>query len=141
MNKLSSHNLKTAKKDGVKTTGNAFKGGLASPVKVNSTNLYIDKGSRSFDELIEHVQEGLYITNLEGMHAGANSITGDFSLAAQGKLIENGELSRGVKQITVAGNFFDLLKDIEEVGADLKFGIHGTGSPSVVIKELSIAGE
>lgn len=135
------HNLKTAKKDGVETTGNAFKAGLAAPVKVNSTNLYIDKGNKAFDELVEYIVDGLYITDLEGMHAGANAITGDFSLAAQGKLIENGKLTRGVKQITVAGNFFEVLKSIEEVGTDLRFGMFGTGAPSIVIKELSVAGE
>lgn len=135
------HSLKTAKKDGVETTGNAFKAGLAAPVKVNSTNLYIEKGSKSFDELVGYIGDGLYITSLEGMHAGANAITGDFSLAAQGKLIENGKIARGVKQITVAGNFFELFQSVEEVGTDLKFGMYGTGSPSIVIKELSVAGE
>lgn len=134
------HNLKTAHKEGVKTTGNASKGSIASPVKVASTNLYIEKGELSLEELLVQVGSGLYITDLEGIHAGANAITGDFSLAARGILIEDGRLTRGVKQITIAGNFFELLKQIEEVGNDFEF--KGTiGSPSVLVKEISVAGE
>lgn len=134
------HNLKTAHKEGVQTTGNASKGSIAAPVKVDSTNLYIEKGSVSLEELLAQAQNGIYITSLEGIHAGANSITGDFSLAARGVLIEEGKLTRGVKQITIAGNFFELLKQIEEVGSDFKF--RGTiGSPSILVKEISVAGE
>ena len=81
------------------------------------------------------------ITDFAGLHSGANSITGDFSLAAKGFYIENGIKVHPVEQITVAGNFFNLLKDIEEIGSDLKFPMSSVGSPSIVIRELSVAGE
>ena len=76
-----------------------------------------------------------------GLHAGANSITGDFSLAAKGFMIEDGKKTFPIEQITVAGNFFKLLKDVEEVCSDIKFPMSSFGSPSVLISELSIAGE
>ena len=87
------------------------------------------------------VKDGVIITEFAGLHSGASAITGDFSLAAKGFMIENGKKSFPVEQITVAGNFFTLLKDIEEVGSDLKFPMSSIGCPSVVVKELSVAGK
>ena len=135
------YNLKTAHKAGIKSTGNGFKGSYASVVGVSDTNFYINPGEKSFEELCKDVKEGVIITEFAGLHSGASAITGDFSLAAKGFMIENGKKSFPVEQITVAGNFFTLLKDIEEVGSDLKFPMSSIGCPSVVVKELSVAGK
>ena len=135
------HNLKTANKARVKSTGNGFKSSYASPISVSPTNFYIEPGINSLEEIIKKINKGLIITDFAGLHSGANSITGDFSLAAKGFYIENGTKTKPVEQITVAGNFFTLLKDVEEIGNDLKFPMSSVGSPSILIKELSIAGE
>lgn len=135
------YNLKTANKAGVKSTGNGFKGSYASIVGISATNFYIEPGNKSFDELCEEVKDGVIITEFAGLHAGASYVTGDFSLAAKGFMIENGKKTFPVEQITVAGNFFTLLKDIETVGSDLKFPMSSIGSPSVIVKELSVAGK
>ena len=135
------HNLKTANKAGVKSTGNGFKASYASPISVSPTNFYIEPGVNSLEEMTKKIDKGLIITDLAGLHSGANSITGDFSLAAKGFYIESGVKTHPVEQITVAGNFFTLLTDIQEVGNDLKFPMSSVGSPSIMIKELSIAGE
>lgn len=135
------HNLKTANKAGVKSTGNGFKASYASPISVSPTNFYIEPGINSLEEMTKKINKGLIITDFAGLHSGANSITGDFSLAAKGFYIEDGIKTHPVEQITVAGNFFTLLNNIEEIGSDLKFPISSVGSPSIIIKELSIAGE
>lgn len=135
------HNLKTAHKAGVKTTGNGFKSSYASSVEVSESNLYLQKGEKSLEELMKEIDEGLIITDLAGLHSGANAISGDFSLAAKGFYIKNGKKSFPVEQITVAGNYFDLLKNIVEVGSDLIFPMSSVGSPSVIVEGLSIAGE
>ena len=132
------HNLKTAAKDGVKSTGNAS-GGYRSPIKVSPKNLYVKPGNISRGELIKQAGEGLYITDLSGLHSGTNSVSGDFSLLAEGFIIENGAITRPVEQITVAGNFFDLIKNISGVADDLRWS--GVGSPAVLIDELEVAGE
>ena len=129
------HSLKTAKKQGVKTTGNASLGGVAP------SNFYFAPGEKSLEEMAKAMGHGLIITNLAGMHAGANQISGDFSLGAKGYLVENGEIGRSVRQITVAGNFFAMLKDIVETGSDFEFTSGGAGAPSVWVKGLSVAGE
>ncbi|MBB6714156.1 TldD/PmbA family protein [Clostridium gasigenes] len=135
------HNLKTANKENKTTTGNGFKASYASPVGVSPTNFYIEPGDKTFDELLEEVGEGLIITDFAGLHSGANSITGDFSLAAKGFYIKDGKKAFPVEQITVAGNFFKLLKDINRIGTDLKFPMSSVGSPSVIVNELSVAGK
>ena len=138
------HNLKTARKQGVETTANASRPGYAAPVGVAPTNFYFKPGALSFDEMVARVGDGLLITELAGMHAGANPITGDFSLAAKGFRIENGKLAEAVAQITVAGNFYDMLKDIEAVGSDFEMGRpwHTCfSSPSLLIGQLSVAGK
>ena len=135
------HNLKTANKAGIKSTGNGFKSSYASAISVSPTNMYIEPGVSSLEDMSKKIDKGLIITDFAGLHSGANSITGDFSLAAKGFYVENGIKSKPVEQITVAGNFFTLLSDIEEIGNDLKFPMSSVGSPSILVKELSIAGE
>ena len=135
------HNLKTAYKGNTKSTGNGFKSSYASPVGVSPTNFYIEKGEKSLEELMSEVKEGLLVTEFAGLHSGANSITGDFSLAAKGFYIKNGKKDFPVEQITIAGNFFDVLKNIVQIGNDLKFPMSSVGSPSVKVEGLSVAGE
>lgn len=127
------HNLKTAKKDNVASTGNGF-GGIAP------TNLYIKPGKAVKDDVIKSMKKGLIINRLEGTHSGTNAISGDFSLQASGFLVENGEIVRPVALITVAGNYLTLLQEVTEVCNDLRFGFSFIGSPSIKIKKLMVSG-
>ncbi len=135
------HNLKTANKANTKSTGNGFKGSYATTVSVSPSNFYIEKGDASFDDILKTIGDGLLITDFAGLHSGANAITGDFSLAAKGFYIKDGKKDYPVDQITVAGNFFNLLKQIDVVGDDLKFPLSSIGSPTVIVKGLSVAGK
>lgn len=132
------YNLKTANKAGKKSTGNGYRG------NISTTNIVFENGDRSFDELCKFVGDGLYITDLAGLHAGANEISGDFSLLCEGYLIKDGKVSKPVEQITVADNFFNVLKKIAAVGND-QFSHPGKNGemfcPSVVVKNVSVSGE
>ena len=137
------HNLKTANKQGVATTANASRPGYAAPVGVAPSNFYFKPGEADFDALLERMGDGLLITDMQGMHAGANPITGDFSLAAKGFAVRGGKLAEPVAQITIAGNFYEVLSAVEAVGSDLEFHAPGAscfGSPSLLVKQLSVAG-
>jgi PmbA protein len=137
------HNRKTARKDGVASTGNGFKAGLKASVGISPTNCYIEPSDTGLDSLLaglEPSKTGLLIDDLEGLHAGANAVSGDFSLSASGFLIEGGRKGRAVEQIVVAGNFFSLLKDILAVGSDISFK-GSISSPSVLVKSLSVSGQ
>lgn len=137
------HNLKTAHKQGVETTGNASRG-YSSAVGVAPTNFYFQPSDLTEAQMLEKLGDGLLITDVAGLHAGANAISGDFSLSAKGFRVRGGKRAEAVKRITVAGNFYQMLKDISAVGGDLKFDLgYGSqfGSPSLLISNLSIAGK
>lgn len=136
------HNLKTANIDKVKSTGNAAKGSYKSSVEIAPSNLCFESGDSSLENLIAPIENGIYLNSVQGLHAGINSISGDFSLQCSGYSVQNGKMTKPVSQITVSGNFFELLKTIDGVGNDfLDFPLNdGTASPSIRIKELSISG-
>ncbi|MBB4823269.1 PmbA protein [Sporosarcina luteola] len=133
------HNRKTAKKDGVESTGNAVKGGFRSPVGVGPYNLYLEPGNSSLDEIIADTDKGILIVELQGTNAGINFTAGDFSLAAIGFLIENGTIVRAIDQFTVAGNVFELLNDVSAIGNDLRFRSAIT-LPSLKVNGLQVSG-
>ncbi|MBQ2947977.1 MAG: TldD/PmbA family protein [Clostridia bacterium] len=130
------HNRKTAKKAGTKTTGNAAGAGRIAP-----SNLFIAPGDQPLSALVASAGDGLLVTEVSGLHAGANPVSGDFSLLARGFEICGGEIRRAVEQITVAGNFYQLLRDVTAVGDDLLFEGSPVGCPSVAVRLLNIAGE
>ena len=136
------YDLKSAYKAGRHSTGNGFRSGSA--VAEMPTNLVVETGDKSFDELLEEVGDGIILTDLSGLHAGVNAISGDFSLLCEGYLIENGKKGRPVEQITVAGNFYEVIKSIKSVGNDIINVPSGEGeffTPSVYIESLAISGD
>lgn len=136
------HNLKTAKKDGVETTGHAHRRSYQGSVEVSPSNFYIEPSNQTYEQLYLEFGEGIIITDLAGLHSGADPISGDFSLAADGYYVKDGRIIGPTKQMTVAGNFFEVLQDIEGIGNDLLFSpmsFNGyIGSPSLKIKSLAI---
>jgi len=81
------------------------------------------------------------VTDLAGLHAGLDSVTGDFSLQCQGYLVKNGRKDRSVNLITIAGNYLDLMKQVTAVGNDLEWKTHTCASPSIAFAELAVSGE
>lgn len=136
------YNLKTANMAGRKTTGNASKAGYDSPVAVRPFTMYLAPGEKTEEELLAPIGKGVYITSLGGLHAGANPISGDFSLQSSGFMLEGGKKTTFVKSFTVAGNFYELLKNITDIASNLETpGMGSFGSPSVRVDGLSIAGK
>ena len=132
------YNLKTAYKDGVSSTGNGVKGSYKGTVGISSFNLYIKPSSKSFDKMIENIKEGIFITDFAGLHSGLNTISGDFSLAGEGFYIKDGKIDKPLNQITISGNFFELLKNIRDIANDIKFSFSSVGSPSIMVEGLKV---
>ena len=139
--KMFLHNQKSAAMMNTESTGNGFKHGYASSVGISPTNFYIEKGYISFEELCKEMNHGLIIDELNGLHAGLNPISTDFSLQASGYVVENGEIVRPVNLITVAGNFLNMMKKIENLSNDNYDSLSGVSSPSILFDNLSISGE
>lgn len=116
-----------ARKLGLKTTGNA--GG--------PSNLYMEAGEHSPDEIISGVDNGLYLTSMSG--PGANWSTGDFSQGAQGIWIRGGKLAEPVSEFTITGTFAQLLSGIVMVGSDLEWR-GSINCPTLRIDSITVSG-
>jgi PmbA protein len=127
-----------AKRDSVTSTGNAARSRYKSMPAVGVTNLYIEKGERTLDELIGEVSDGLFITELLGAHT-INSVSGDFSVGASGLRIEGGKPCYPVRGMAISGNLMDLFSKVESCGSDLRF-IGSIGAPSILFSELEVSG-
>ena len=140
------YNLSSAAKAGVASTGNGRKANYAASISAMPYNLYLEKGGAGTrEDVFKAVGDGIYVTALNGIHAGANPVTGDFSLASEGFLIEGGEKKHVVKNFTISGNYYELLKKITLVGDDLEFANPKFGccygAPTVMVKGISVAGK
>jgi PmbA protein len=127
-------NSYTARKLGLKSTGNAGRG-LSGAPGVEAGNLYIEAGPYSPDEIIKSISKGLLITELLGF--GVNIVTGDYSRSAGGIWIENGELTFPVQGVTIAGNLKEMLNSIEMIGNDLDFR-GSVVAPTLLIGRMTI---
>ncbi|MBQ7099012.1 MAG: TldD/PmbA family protein [Oscillospiraceae bacterium] len=131
------YNRMYAKLLGKQTTGNA-----SSATSIEPKGLYIAPGTLSNEELLRKLGDGLYLTSLQGLHAGANVQSGDFSLQADGFLVKDGVKASPIKNFTVAGNFFQLLKQVADVSSEVKFGVGSDfGAPDVLFNGLAISGK
>lgn len=137
------HNTKTAEKEGLESTGNGFRISHKGSIGVLPTNMYIEKGDSTLEDMIDSMDMGIMITDIQGLHAGINPTSGDFSLSSSGFLIEKGQISKPICQITIAGNFYKLLVNITAIGNDTKFSfpmMNYFGSPSIKLNSLTVAG-
>ncbi len=129
-------NTYTARKLGMKSTGNASRG-LAGNPGIGAGNFYLEPGTLTPEQIIGDVKDGLYVT--ETMGFGVNLVTGDYSQGASGVWIENGELAYPVEEITIAGNLKDMYRNIAAIGNDLVF--RGSGAaPTIRVEGMTIAG-
>jgi PmbA protein len=126
----------SARKLGLRTTGNASRSAGSAPTAAPS-NLWLEPGRLSLEELIAATPRGLLVTELIGM--GFNPVTGDYSRGAAGLWIESGEIAYPVEEITIAGNFRDMLHAIDAVGSDLLW-LGRVASPSLRVAQMTVAG-
>jgi PmbA protein len=125
----------TARELSLATTGHAARGVSSSP-SPSPTNLHLEAGSVSPQELIAGIADGFYVTDLIG--AGTNLVTGDYSRGASGLWIENGELTYPVSEVTIAGHLNDIFASLTPAN-DLEFR-YGTNAPTVRLEGLTVAG-
>jgi PmbA protein len=125
----------TARELGLETTGHAQRG-VSSVPSPGATNLHLEPGRASPQELIRGIEDGFYVTDLIGM--GANVVTGDYSRGAAGFWIEHGELTYAVSEVTIAGRLRDMFRTMTPAD-DLVFR-RGTDAPTVRVEDLTVAG-
>lgn len=127
------YGLKTAHKDGVKSTGN----GSGNEIMV--FNFYIKPGEKSRDDLFKEMKSGVYIDELNGIHAGYDMVSGNFSFGASGFEVKNGKIGSYLNQFTISGNIYEMMKNVVDVANDLDFDFGKIGSPSIWVGELNLS--
>ncbi|MBE6633421.1 MAG: TldD/PmbA family protein [Ruminococcaceae bacterium] len=139
------YDLTTAHKAGKASTGNGQKHGYSSSVSIAPYSFFLHAGDKTTEELLALAGDGIYVTECKGFHAGANSVTGDFSIESAGFRIRNGRVAEPIKSFTVAGNFFELLKEINALGDTVRWSALGGfttfGAPDLLVKGMSVAGK
>jgi PmbA protein len=127
----------SGRKLGLASTGNASRGAGSGP-GVGTTNLWIEPGAGSLEEIIAETERGLLVTELIGM--GFNPTTGDYSRGASGLWIESGRISHPVEEVTIAGNFGEMLRNIDAVGSELIWRGR-VAAPPLRVSRMTVAGQ
>ena len=134
------HNSYSARRAGTVSTGNATRGGFAGTPGVGCLALSLVPGTRTQEELIADVDDGLLVQQMQGLHSGVNPISGDFSTGAAGLLISNGTVGPPVREITIASTLQRMLLDIVEIGGDLEWLPMRSAGMSLVIRDVTMSG-
>lgn len=140
------YDRKSAAAAGAESTGNGFKPDVTADIGTGVTNVILSSEGEAFSrkEMLKASEGGIYITKIEGMFAGADTESGDFSLLASGNRIADGHVGEAVNQFTISGNICELWKGIEMIGDDPVYRMVGgmcAVSPSVKVGSLMVSGE
>lgn len=134
------YTLETAAKAGVEPTGNGYRGGGKASAGLGNT--IVKPGKKSEEEMISKIKEGVYISELEGLHAGMNEKSGNFSLQTCGFMIRDGKIAEPLSLITLAGNLVDVFNGIKEIANNSKLDLRTQITiPSIRIKKLAVSGK
>ncbi|MFL5782615.1 MAG: metallopeptidase TldD-related protein, partial [Thermoleophilaceae bacterium] len=133
---------RTARRGGRTTTASAQRASYRSSPAVGTSNLVVEPGEASLEELVRRAGDGLYVTDVAGLHSGVNPVSGTFSVGATGILIEGGELAEPVREITIASDLVAMLRSVQAVGSEARwvpFGGSVRGAP-LLLGEMAVSG-
>jgi PmbA protein len=136
------YDSRTARKAGRQTTANAGRGSYRSPPSVGTTNLVIEPGEGSLEDLVARAGDGLYVSEVSGLHSGVNPVSGTFSVGASGRLIQGGELAAPVREITIASDLVGMLRAVLAVVGQPRWIPLGGSVQAVplLIGEMAVSG-
>jgi PmbA protein len=132
----------TANRQGGDSTGSAARHGYRSLPSVSTSNLVVGPGSHSQPELLAEAGDGVYVTDVAGLHSGVNPVTGVFSVGASGRAIRAGELAEPVREFTIAGDLISMLGGVRAAGSEPRWVPFGgsVSTPPLLIAEMAISG-
>jgi PmbA protein len=132
----------SANREGVHSTGSASRAGYRSLPSVSTSNLVVAAGELSEPELLKAAGDGVYVTDVAGLHSGVNPVTGTFSVGASGRTIRGGELAEPIREFTIAGELVAMLAEVREAGAEARWVPFGGSvkTPPLLVAELAISG-
>jgi len=131
----------SARRAGAVSTGSAVRGGFAGTPSAGCRALVLAPGTKSQDEILASVGEGLYVQSVTGVHSGVNPVSGDFSVGAEGLLIEGGTLGQPVREVTVASTLQRMLQSVVEIGGDLRWLPGVAAGQTLAIADMTLSGD
>ncbi|MGI8461172.1 MAG: metallopeptidase TldD-related protein, partial [Solirubrobacterales bacterium] len=138
------HDSYTARREGgdARSTGNASRAGYRSAPSVGTSNPVVEAGEGSFDELLAEAGDGVYVTDVAGLHSGVNPVSGTFSVGATGILIENGKLTKPANEFTIASDLVSMLKAVSAAADEARWVPFGGSvkTPALLIGEMAVGG-
>lgn len=132
------HNTYTALRGQTRSTGNAVRGYRATP-GVGTTNLFVETGDRSLDQLLGEADGGVLVQDVSGVHSGANPVSGEFSVGATGLRISGGALGEPLREMTIASTIPEMLRSVSALGNELRW-FSSVGVPYILLSEMTLAG-
>ena len=132
----------TANREGGSSTGSASRHGYRSLPSVSPSNLIVATGTLDLQGLLNEARDGIYVTDVAGLHSGVNPVTGVFSVGASGRAIRDGELAEPVREFTIAGDLVSMLGAVKATGAEARWVPFGgsVSTPPLLIGEMAISG-
>lgn len=132
----------TANREGVSSTGSASRQGYRSLPSVSTSNLMVAPGSLALEELLAQADDGVFVTDVAGLHSGVNPVTGVFSVGASGRVIRNGQLAEPVREFTIAGELVGMLSAVSAAGVEARWVPFGgsVSTPPLLVAEMAISG-
>jgi PmbA protein len=135
------YDTRTAREAGTSSTGSARRGSYRGGPGPGASNVIVGAGSATLEELFEQAGDGLYVTNVVGLHSGVNPVSGQFSVGASGIEIKDGKLAGPVREATIASDLITTLLGVQAAGSERRWIPFGGSvlTPPLLIAEMSIA--
>ncbi len=132
----------TGNREGVASTGSASRHGYRSLPSVSTSNLVVASGSHGFEQLLAEAGDGVFVTDVAGLHSGVNPVTGVFSVGASGRAIRDGALAEPIREFTIAGELVGMLSAVTAAGSESRWVPFGgsVSTPPLLVAELAISG-
>jgi PmbA protein len=132
----------TANREGGASTGSAARHGYRSQPSVSASNLVVAPGALSFVELLGAAADGVFVTDVAGLHSGVNPVTGVFSVGASGRAIRAGELAEPLREFTIASDLVSMLGAVRAAGAEARWVPFGgsVSTPPLLIGAMAVSG-
>jgi PmbA protein len=134
------HSSYSARRLNTVSTGNAVRGGFAGSPGVGCIAMQLTPGTKSQNELIAEVEDGVWVQMVQGLHSGVNPISGDFSTGASGLLISNGQVGAPVREFTIASTLQRMLLDVVALGNDVDWLPSRAAGLTMVIRDVTMSG-
>ncbi len=131
----------SARRAGAVSTGSAVRGGFAGTPGAGCRALVLSPGAKGPDEILAAVGDGLYVQSVSGIHSGVNTVSGDFSVGAEGLMIEGGALAGPVREVTVASTLQRMLQSVIEIGGDLRWLPGVAAGQTLAIADMALSGD